>query len=116
MTIRVTTLRPSSSTSRLYLPFRPAMDMLRVSAVLSSARRQTAARSALTVSALSVYSDFTLLISFTAWEDVTIVLDVADPNYTNTLGKGDGVTGDMVTEDDGKTWTVAKIEIPEYTF
>jgi len=52
----------------------------------------------------------------TAWEDVKIVMDVADPDYINTLGKGEGVTGDLVTEDGGKTWTVDLIEIPEFTF
>lgn len=51
-----------------------------------------------------------------AWEDVTITLDVADPNYINTVGKGEGVTGELTTSDDGKTWTASKIEIPEYTF
>ena len=43
-------------------------------------------------------------------------MDVADPEYINTLGKGEGVTGDLVTEDGGKTWTVDLIEIPEFTF
>jgi len=51
-----------------------------------------------------------------AWKDVKIVMDVADPDYINTLGKGEGVTGDLVTEDGGKTWTVDLIEIPEFTF
>lgn len=51
-----------------------------------------------------------------AWEDVTITLDVADPDYINTVGKGEGVTGELTTSDDGKTWTASKIEIPEYTF
>jgi len=32
------------------------------------------------------------------------------------MGKGEGVTGDMKTSDNGKTWTVEKIEIPEYSF
>lgn len=54
--------------------------------------------------------------SMIAWEDVTITLDVADPNYINTVGKGEGVTGELTTSDDGKTWTASKIEIPEYTF
>lgn len=51
-----------------------------------------------------------------AWIDTTITLDVADPNYINTLAKGDGVTGDLTTSDGGKTWTVSKFNIPEYTF
>lgn len=57
-----------------------------------------------------------LLNSCTAWEDVTLIMDKADPDYINTLGKGQGVTGDMVTNDDGKTWTVKEIKIPKYTF
>ncbi|KAF5006323.1 hypothetical protein FDECE_7296 [Fusarium decemcellulare] len=50
------------------------------------------------------------------WLDTKIILDSADPNYVNTLGKGEGVTGDLVTEDGGKTWTVAEIDIPSHTF
>lgn len=48
--------------------------------------------------------------------NTTITLDVADPNYINTLAKGQGVTGDMKTSDGGKTWTVGTIHIPEFTF
>ncbi len=43
-------------------------------------------------------------------------MDVADPNYKNTLGKGQGVTGDLVTSDGGKTWTVSQIYIPGWDF
>ncbi|KAK4031252.1 hypothetical protein C8A01DRAFT_21501 [Parachaetomium inaequale] len=50
------------------------------------------------------------------WINTVITMDVADPNYINTLGKGQGVTGDMVTGDGGKTWTVSKISIPGYDF
>ncbi|KAF3399857.1 hypothetical protein F1880_008167 [Penicillium rolfsii] len=50
------------------------------------------------------------------WIDTQIILDTADPNYINTLGKGEGVTGDMTTNDNGKTWTVSTISIPEFTF
>ncbi|KAI5917763.1 hypothetical protein F4810DRAFT_716157 [Camillea tinctor] len=50
------------------------------------------------------------------WIDTKIILDVADPNYINTNGKGQGVTGEMSTSDGGKTWTVSTIEIPEFTF
>ena len=52
----------------------------------------------------------------TAWINTKIILDVADPNYINTLGKGQGVTGDLVTSDNGKTWTVKTISIPAYSF
>ncbi|KAI1077277.1 hypothetical protein F5B20DRAFT_552998 [Whalleya microplaca] len=51
-----------------------------------------------------------------SWVDTKIILDVADPDYIKTLGKGDGVTGDMSTSDSGKTWTVTTIKIPEFTF
>ena len=43
-------------------------------------------------------------------------MDVADPNYKNTVGKGQGVTGDLVTSDGGKTWTASKISIPGWDF
>ncbi|KAB2571441.1 hypothetical protein BFW01_g5711 [Lasiodiplodia theobromae] len=51
-----------------------------------------------------------------SWIDTKIILDSADPNYINTMGKGEGVTGEMSTSDGGKTWTVTTIEIPEFTF
>ncbi|KAG2413755.1 hypothetical protein HFD88_002944 [Aspergillus terreus] len=51
-----------------------------------------------------------------SWINTKIILDVADPNYINTLVKGEGVTGDMTTSDGGKTWTVSTINIPEFTF
>ncbi|CAI7634607.1 hypothetical protein N7533_004704 [Penicillium manginii] len=51
-----------------------------------------------------------------SWINTKIILDVADPDYINTMGKGEGVTGDMKTTDGGKTWTVSRIDIPEYTF
>jgi hypothetical protein len=56
------------------------------------------------------------MYSFLAWINTKIILDVADPDYINTMGKGEGVTGDMKTTDGGKTWTVSRIDIPEYTF
>ncbi|KXH61969.1 hypothetical protein CSAL01_00975 [Colletotrichum salicis] len=52
----------------------------------------------------------------TAWINTKIILDKADANYINTMGKGNGVTGDMSTSDGGKTWTVTTIDIPEFTF
>ncbi|PSN75298.1 hypothetical protein BS50DRAFT_615984 [Corynespora cassiicola Philippines] len=51
-----------------------------------------------------------------SWTDTKIILDSADPDYIKTMGKGEGVTGDMSTSDGGKTWTVTTIEIPEFTF
>ncbi|KAF7173418.1 hypothetical protein CNMCM5623_005635 [Aspergillus felis] len=51
-----------------------------------------------------------------SWINTKIILDKADPNYKNTNGKGQGVTGDMSTSDGGKTWTVSTIHIPQFTF
>ncbi|PWY91290.1 hypothetical protein BO94DRAFT_488780 [Aspergillus sclerotioniger CBS 115572] len=51
-----------------------------------------------------------------SWIDTKIILDVADPDYINTMAKGEGVTGDMSTTDGGKTWTVTTIDIPEFSF
>ncbi|PYH42244.1 uncharacterized protein BP01DRAFT_405213 [Aspergillus saccharolyticus JOP 1030-1] len=51
-----------------------------------------------------------------SWIDTKIILDVADPNYINTMAKGSGVTGEMSTTDGGKTWTVSTISIPEFSF
>ncbi|KAF2246317.1 hypothetical protein BU26DRAFT_432134 [Trematosphaeria pertusa] len=51
-----------------------------------------------------------------SWINTTIILNSADPNYKNTMGKGQGVTGDMSTSDGGKTWTVSTIQIPQFTF
>ncbi|KAJ4351325.1 uncharacterized protein N0V89_006664 [Didymosphaeria variabile] len=50
------------------------------------------------------------------WTNATIVMDKADPNYINTLYKSGGATGTMKTADGGKTWTVAEISVPSYTF
>lgn len=55
-------------------------------------------------------------ISFTAWINTKIILDVADPKYIDTMAKGDGVTGNMKTTDGGKTWTVSTINIPQFSF
>ena len=86
--------------------------------VLSSAPRTTAVPCLLTVSsAVANYIGVKLTwSSFLAWTDTEIILDVADPDYINTLAKGSGVTGDMSTSDGGKTWTVTTIQIPEFTF
>ena len=39
-----------------------------------------------------------------------IIMDVADPNYANTKGTT-GASGNLVTNDGGKTWTVDSIKI-----
>jgi hypothetical protein len=51
-----------------------------------------------------------------SWVNTTIVMDKADPKYINTLGKGQGVTEDLVTKDGRKTWTVSTSNIPQFTF
>lgn len=51
-----------------------------------------------------------------SWIDTAITLDSADPAYDQTLGKGEGVTGEMSSTDGGITWTVTDIGIPEFTF
>lgn len=50
------------------------------------------------------------------WIDTVITLDTADPKYDQTMGKGEGVTGEMSTDDGGITWKVTDINIPEFTF
>lgn len=42
-------------------------------------------------------------------------MDVADPNYANTKGTT-GASGDLVTKDGGKTWTVDSIKIEGSVF
>lgn len=95
--------------------------MPRAGVALSSVPRTTAALLVLTVR-FSATNDVTLqwyranAFPSTAWIDTKIILDSADPNYINTVAKGDGVTGEMSTSDNGKTWTVTTIKIPEFTF
>ncbi|KAL9570108.1 hypothetical protein ACKAV7_005616 [Fusarium commune] len=44
------------------------------------------------------------------WVDTKIILDTADPNYIQTFGKGEGVTGgEMTTSDGGKTWPLRQL-------
>ncbi|KAI7262357.1 hypothetical protein KC345_g9452 [Hortaea werneckii] len=45
----------------------------------------------------------------------TLTMDVADPRYIETLGTT-GATGDMVTDDNGKTWTIDTVNIESYTY
>ncbi|KAF2131804.1 hypothetical protein P153DRAFT_395105 [Dothidotthia symphoricarpi CBS 119687] len=50
------------------------------------------------------------------WINTTIILNTADPNYVQTMGKGEGVTGEMSTSDGGITWKVTDINIPQFSF
>lgn len=47
--------------------------------------------------------------------DTKLILDVADPNYGQTKGVT-GATGDLVTADGGKTWTIETISIDAHTY
>ncbi|KAF2221645.1 hypothetical protein BDZ85DRAFT_265744 [Elsinoe ampelina] len=47
--------------------------------------------------------------------NTTLVMNVADPNYSRTLSLGNS-KGSLVTKDGGKTWTVADITIAKYTY
>ncbi|KAK5717230.1 hypothetical protein LTR15_009119 [Elasticomyces elasticus] len=47
--------------------------------------------------------------------NTTLIMDIADPNYNQTLGLT-GASGDLVREDGGETWTVADIRIDQHTY
>ena len=47
--------------------------------------------------------------------DTKLIMDVADPDYDQTKGTT-GATGDMVTTDGGKTWTIDTISIDSHTY
>jgi hypothetical protein len=44
-----------------------------------------------------------------------ITMSTANPNYKSTLALN-GASGNLVTADGGKTWTVADITINQYTY
>ncbi|RMZ31712.1 hypothetical protein D0859_04161 [Hortaea werneckii] len=50
-----------------------------------------------------------------ATNGVQLIMDVADPGYVQTLGTT-GASGNMVTDDNGKTWTIDTINIESYTY
>lgn len=50
------------------------------------------------------------------WVNTTITLNTADPDYVQTMGKAEGVTGEMTTKDGGITWTITDINIPAFSF
>ncbi|KAI6873110.1 hypothetical protein KC343_g1406 [Hortaea werneckii] len=56
-----------------------------------------------------------VMCNFSAADDAQLIMDVADPSYIQTLGTT-GATGDMVTDDNGKTWTIDTINIDSYTY
>lgn len=44
-----------------------------------------------------------------------LTMSAANPNYQNTLALN-GASGNLVTADGGKTWTVADITVNQYTY
>ena len=44
-----------------------------------------------------------------------LTMSAANPNYKNTLALN-GASGNLVSADGGKTWTVADITINQYTY
>lgn len=50
------------------------------------------------------------------WIDTTITLDTAYAGYSNTFYEILGATASISTADDGLTWVISNITIPEYTF
>jgi hypothetical protein len=47
--------------------------------------------------------------------DTTIKMSVADASYSSTVGTT-GASGDVVTSDDGLTWTVSTMKIDSFTY
>lgn len=85
--------------------------------VPSSAVPRTVVLSELTVSIPNTtLQPMQKLTSSSEWVDTKIILDTPDPNYVQTLGKGQGVTGDLTSDDGGKTWVASEINIPAHTF
>lgn len=44
-----------------------------------------------------------------------LTMSAANPNYKNTLALS-GASGNLVTADGGKNWTVADITVNQYTY
>jgi hypothetical protein len=48
------------------------------------------------------------------WEDISIVLNAADPTFGENRGWEFGATGgEMSTADRGRTWNFTTLEVPE---
>lgn len=119
MTTAGTTLRLFWLTAKPYRHSPLVTAKPRAGVVLWSALKTTVELSVLTVSLQ--HNNSTLFVksganASIAWIDTKIILDTADPDYINTVAKGEGVTGDMTTSDGGKTWTVTTIKIPQFSF
>ena len=85
-------------------------------AARSSVVPRTVVLSVLTVSHAKHLIQDHILTYTTEWVDTKITLDTADPDYINTFGKAEGVSGEMTTEDGGKTWVISDVDIPSHTF
>jgi hypothetical protein len=77
---------------------------------------RTVVPSVLTVSRAQHLIQGYILTDTPEWVDTKITFDTADPDYINTFGKGEGVSGEMTTEDGGKTWAISDVDIPSYAF
>ena len=111
------TSNTSPSTESRYLPSPPPRATRPWALVApSSVVPRTVVLSVLTVSRPQHLTQDHILTDNTEWVDTKITLDTADPDYINTFGKGEGVSGEMTTEDGGKTWVISDVDIPSYTF
>jgi hypothetical protein len=55
-----------------------------------------------------------IFILTTEWEDISIVLNEADPTFGQYQGWEFGATGgEMTTADQGRTWNFTTLEVPE---
>lgn len=108
-------MSPSTASKSLHSPPPRATRLWALAAPLSAVPR-IAEPLVLTVSRTQRPIHNHILIDIPEWVDTKITLDTADPDYINTFGKGEGVTGEMTTEDGGKTWVISDVDIPSYTF
>ena len=55
-----------------------------------------------------------MLLCTAEWEDISIVLNEADPTFGQDRGWEFGATGgEMSTADQGRTWNFTTLEVPE---
>jgi len=106
---------PSTESKSLPSP-PPRATRLWALAAPSSVVPRIAVPSVLTVSRAQHFVQDYILTDTPEWVDTKITLDTADPDYINTFGKGEGVSGEMTTEDGGKTWVISDVDIPSHTF
>ena len=112
---RMSSTSPSTESKSLTSP-PPRATRLWALAAPSSVMPKTVVLSVPTVSHPQHLMINYILTDTTEWVDTKITLDTADPDYIHTFGKGEGVSGEMTTEDGGKTWVISDVDIPSYTF